>query len=44
VLLGVDPEHVREVLARHAAEVRGIVVYKTETVAMDEVGVRSSSW
>ena len=37
VLLGVDREHIREALARHAPEVPVIVVDSTDTGAMDEV-------
>ncbi len=37
VLLGVDREHIREALARHAPEVPVIVVDRQDTGAMDEV-------
>jgi UDP-N-acetylmuramoylalanine--D-glutamate ligase len=37
VLLGVDREHIRRALARHAPEVPVIVVDSTDTGAMDEV-------
>ena len=37
VLLGVDREHIRQALARHAPEVPVIVVDSTDTGAMDEV-------
>jgi UDP-N-acetylmuramoylalanine--D-glutamate ligase len=37
VLLGVDREHIRHALARHAPEVPVIVVDSTDTGAMDEV-------
>jgi len=37
VLLGVDRDHIRQALARHAPEVPVIVVDSTDTGAMDEV-------
>src|SRR5660397_271278 len=37
VLLGVDRDHIRRALARHAPEVPVIVVDSTDTGAMDEV-------